>query len=1228
MSASLRYELQDQLLVDDSGTAYRALDRQSGQPVEVRFLRAAEEWQFAQVERRCRLQALIDAPGVRRVREFDPAQDPPLLVLDPPPPHRLADLLADRPPLSLMEAARALLAIGQTLRHAHRVGLFHGQLTPDQIGWSGPIDSAHSLCLLDFTRAPQAQGSDWCDDMEQLGQLCERLLPGVPANPGGSHVRQNVGGAAVPHILANVATPEGLPGNLAPPLLSAPLGDDAVGDRELAALASSLRLPEPTDRPSADEFCATLQQWLRGRPDDRGDATRTIITDPESESAEGVDLAESGRSSNGGLADTESADTLAGRRTLGRYRLLNKLGEGGMGSVWRGEDPLDGRPVAIKVLRRDRAKNALQIKRFQREARLLAEVNNPYLANLLEVNAEGDLHFLVLEFVDGQNLGEYLRERGPLPEREALAILADVARGLVAPHERGIVHRDIKPENILVERSDADASAGRDDAPRRVRLTDFGLARHVDESESMQLTRAGVVVGTPLYFAPEQCAGDSQVDVRADVYGLGATLFHALTGRPPFDADSVIGLISKHLHEPAPSVRSLATDVSEAAAEVVAKCLRKAPAERYAGAAPLLEDLERLLRGEPTGILAHPRPPNGSPNEVISFEFTWQLASPPHRLWPQVSNTERLNRAIHLPAVQYSMQAESEGGVKRFGQFRKLGMEIAWQEHPYEWIEGRRMGVLREFRQGPWKWYTSAVELTPNGQAGTILTHRIRMQPANLLGTLAAKVEVGVKTRAALDKVYRRIDSVVRGELGNLADPFEEPRDLPLEGRRRLEEHLRLVVERGGDAAVVERLGEYLAQAPVQELARIRPLALAQRLGLDQQRLLAACLRGAREGLLSMLWDIVCPVCRIPSQVKDSLKAIREHGECEACQTEFELDFAKSIELVFRVAPDILATQVGVYCIGGPAHSPHVVAQVRVAPGERFELDLSLTEGAYRLRGPQLPYRVDLRVSSGAATGRGELALARGPQADFPRQYRTGQQTIVLWNDAPQEVTVRLERTASRDDAFTAARAAATPLFRELFPGECLAPDQLVQVEQVCLLFTRLAEVSALYTRLGDTQAFARLHEHFRKLDALVRDEGGSLIKTLGDGACAVFTDPAQAVRAALAIGRWNEPHLRVAIHRGPALVATINDHLDYFGKTVNGTLQMLGAPPRDSEPSAPQIVVSEAIARDPSAAAALALVDPRLRFQPRTWRGASQTDEGTLHELIGLANLSQMSGQ
>jgi serine/threonine protein kinase/class 3 adenylate cyclase len=904
---------------------------------------------------------------------------------------------------------------------------------------------------------------------------------------------------------------------------------------------------------------------------------------------------------------------------LGRYRLLEKVGQGGMGAVYRAEDVTDGTVVALKMLRPDWAAHPNHLRRFQKEARLLAEVNNPYIANLLEVNEDNGIHYLALEYVAGTTLGHWLLEHGRLDEKVALALLADVVRGLAPAHAAGIVHRDIKPENILLtvlseDRTKDDGGVSASLVTRHsplftVKLSDFGLARHIVETESLNMTRAGAVLGTPLYMSPEQCAGQA-VDARADIYALGATLYHMLAGRPPFEAATALALIAMHRTEPLPPLQKFNPTVSDAVCRVIDKATAKNPEARYPDAAALLEDLERLLRGEPSSIAVHPRLPDCDPARVLAYDFSWELQSSPALLWPHVSNTERLNRALGLSAVRFSNVDDSlrESGtqdqlaerveypkkrVRRVGRFHKAGMLFAWEEHPFEWIEARRMGVLREYSSGPFRWLVSIVELEPR-PGGTVLHHRLRLEPRNLLGRTLAAVEVGLRTRRALGQLYQRIDRFLVGQTQApagprpYADAFEEPAALPRARRKRLEGLLSQLADLGTEAAIVEGLGDFLATAPPQEVARIRPLALARRLGLDPDKLTAACLHGTHLGLLVLLWDILCPVCRIPSEVKETLRELRDHGHCDACQIDFELDFANSVEMIFRAHPEIRDSELATYCVGGPAHSPHVAAQARVAPGERIELDLSLGEGAYRLRGPQLPGAIDFRVEPSARAARWDLVLARPPGPELPRVLRAGSQLLALTNDTDRELLVRVERTAARTDALTAARASSLALFRELFPGEALSPGQLISVTTLTFLVTDLVGSADLYRDLGDARAFNLIHAYFRLAQKSIVEQGGALVKTVGEGMLAVFSDPTAAVRVALglqgALDRSEKKglQLRVGVHHGPALAATLNDHLDYFGATLSQAMRLPGLV------QGGEVVLTEAVASDPRVAALL----------------------------------------
>ena len=1159
-----RYRLLAQAGAGCDSVVYRA-QADDEPPVELRVLSVAkadaERWPW--LVRRLRLVTLLDHPASIPILEAALDHDPPYLVTEWNEAEPSDTTLASRVPLPVVDAIDSVRTLAGLLAAAHKLGLVHGHVGPTAIRL-GPANQPR----LDFTTDGgstldgAASGVDTAMivpdaavDIHGLGVVLYWLLTGrEPATP----------------LVESVAS-----------LFACPSLTEAAAD-QLGALLKAMFSADPLDRPTAQQVEQALPELAISAGTVMYNARPAVPTGVQLEMGTRAAPGESGPLMRAPASEGEE-EPLLKRGRLGRYRLLQKLGQGGMGAVYRGEDPVDGSMVAIKVMRPDLAAKPEALRRFHKEARLLAEVNNPNVANLLEVNEEEGTHFLVLEFVAGINLGDRLKQQGRLAEAEALAIAADIARGLAAAHEHRIVHRDIKPDNVLL------AQSAKPKAMCEVKLTDFGLARHVVESESLDLTQPGTLLGTPHYMAPEQFAG-SRVDARADVYALGATLFHMLAGRPPFVADNLLAIASMHRNDPLPSLQQFNPDISEATCRLVERTLGKTPEARPAHAGALLAELERLLRGEPSEIAVHPRLPECDPRRVLTYDWTWDLNASPRQLWPHVSNTERLNRAIGLPAVEFSTRTDDEG-VKRFGKVSKMGLAMAYREHPFEWVEGRRMGVLREFSQGPFRWAMSVTELEPRSGGGTKLHHQIRVEPHGILGRTAAALEIGRKARNNLDRVYRRIDAAMRGELGNpaLIDAFEEPAVLSAARRRRLETLLDRLVAEGIDPTVAERIGEFLESAPAQEVSRIRPLALARRLGLPPELVVAACLRGARAGLFVLLWDLLCPVCRIASEITDTLKALKDHGHCEACNLDYALDFARSVEMIFRIHPDIRDADTGTYCIGGPAHHPHVIAQVRLAPGERVELEMALGEGAYRLRGPQLPYAIDFRVQPGAPIGRWDVVLGSSTVPAGPRIMRPGSQVIALKNEHTAELVARLERTIARDDALTAARAASLALFRELFPGEVLSAGNLVSVATVTLLVTDLELPSDMYAKLGDAPAFGIIHEHFRLLDERIRKAGGALVKTVGEGVLAVFEDPLTAVetaldlQAVLAAGETTRAlRLKAAVHRGPAMAATLNDHLDYFGATVREAMLL---PPLIH---GGEVVLSASVASDTRVAALL----------------------------------------
>jgi eukaryotic-like serine/threonine-protein kinase len=280
-------------------------------------------------------------------------------------------------------------------------------------------------------------------------------------------------------------------------------------------------------------------------------------------------------------------------RTLGRYRIVESLGEGGMGVVYRAEDPRLERDVALKVLKSDALEDSAAKQRFRQEARALSRLLHPHIATLFDFDSEDGVDFLVLEFVPGETLAKSL-SGGALPETRARAIALEIAEALEAAHEQGIVHRDLKPGNIVI-------------TPRgRAKVLDFGLARFLPGSasitQSLAATGGGALLGTVPYMAPEQVS-EGLVDARSDLYSLGTILFEMTTGRRPFSGDDAVSLLYRIVHEPPPALRAVRGGLSAELETLVARCLEKSPPLRFADAGAMI----RALRGESSqGVAAPP----------------------------------------------------------------------------------------------------------------------------------------------------------------------------------------------------------------------------------------------------------------------------------------------------------------------------------------------------------------------------------------------------------------------------------------------------------------------------------------------------------------------------------------------------------------------------------------------------------------------------------------------
>jgi hypothetical protein len=278
--------------------------------------------------------------------------------------------------------------------------------------------------------------------------------------------------------------------------------------------------------------------------------------------------------------------------TFGSYRVTGKIGEGGMGAVYLAEHTLLGRKAAVKVLLPEHSKNQDLIDRFFNEAKTTAGLKHPALVGVFDygIHPGSGSAYLVMDFLEGESLGARLQRLAPLANETAIDLARQIARGMEAAHSRGIVHRDLKPDNIFLVPDAEDAT--RD----QVKILDFGIAKLLGTPKgSKGATSTGMVLGTPLFMAPEQCRGAGVVDHRADIYSLGCILYFMVCARPPFDYPGVGEILGAHLHEPVNPPSAINPAVTPELQAVVMKALAKKPEERYLTMALMAADLARLL---------------------------------------------------------------------------------------------------------------------------------------------------------------------------------------------------------------------------------------------------------------------------------------------------------------------------------------------------------------------------------------------------------------------------------------------------------------------------------------------------------------------------------------------------------------------------------------------------------------------------------------------------------
>jgi len=316
----------------------------------------------------------------------------------------------------------------------------------------------------------------------------------------------------------------------------------------------------------------------------RATEAKTVITPPPTEAKTRNSQSPPASSSSPtpvAALDDDAEDPLIGQ-TLGGYEIIRKLGEGGMGAVYEARQLSLDRSVALKILPPALARNKEFVKRFVREAHAVARLNHANIIQIFDVSRAEGIYFFAMEFVRGETLDRPIKRSGKMDCTTAVGYIIQAARGLEYAHRKGIIHRDIKPENIMINEEGI------------AKVADLGLAKQL-EQEDHSMTLSGVAMGTPYYMAPEQGADAKHVDARADIYSLGCSLYHMVTGRLPHEGGSAYEIITKHLEEPIALPHVIDPHISEEVSGIIKRMLAKKPEDRYQNMGELIADLEKFL---------------------------------------------------------------------------------------------------------------------------------------------------------------------------------------------------------------------------------------------------------------------------------------------------------------------------------------------------------------------------------------------------------------------------------------------------------------------------------------------------------------------------------------------------------------------------------------------------------------------------------------------------------
>jgi adenylate cyclase len=540
-----------------------------------------------------------------------------------------------------------------------------------------------------------------------------------------------------------------------------------------------------------------------------------------------------------------------------------------------------------------------------------------------------------------------------------------------------------------------------------------------------------------------------------------------------------------------------------------------------------------------------------------------ELAAPPERVWPLLADTDRFNRINGSTQVQYRpIEDESPSSARFVAETRAGGFKLVYEEYPFEWSHQKTFGVHRRMRGGPVESYTWRVSLERTKpeqgagalEGGTRATLRFEITPRSW----ALRPIAWINAQRFAGKFVELATGVDAHVLEGAASPYVEP--VSPSDPALVEAAVGRLRADGVPAELADKMRALVGGGPDADVVRMRPFELADQWGDERRDVLRAFLKAVPAGLVELRWGIICPSCVTASKQVRALEEVSREGHCQLCDITFDLDLDRAVEATFLPHPSLRQVPEALFCIGGPARTPHVLVQSVIEAGQTKALDVPREAGRYRVfarGGLAATLEVD---PAGAPVVEVSLGAERFEPASL---HASPGGELRVTSRLPDARHMKIERLGFASAAATAHAVSTLPEFRSLFSGDLLKRGTPLKVARAAVLFSDLTGSTALYTHVGDAAAFRLVDDHFDVLRAVVAEHEGAVVKTMGDAVMASFVDVGQCARAAVeALARFEafrakEKHgalvgLKVGLYAGACYVVTANGALDYFGQTVN----------------------------------------------------------------------------